>query len=179
MLIIRSMHAQHRCTRQMLSSTVLSVAKLTCACWQVLFLSDVLPTAWHANMMGEVHEGDIVAIWGAGPGECYLQMVMGTSNCRCQWNILVMMEEDLVEAGDMHPLAGGPSYTITCICDDISCYFTRSHELHCCHMMVCTGPIATIRKGRGTDVVCHALLCSGAAVCPNCAPPEGEEGVPH
>lgn len=35
----------------------------------VLFLTDILPTAWHANEMGEVHEGDVVAIWGAGPGE--------------------------------------------------------------------------------------------------------------
>eukprot|EP00877_Chromochloris_zofingiensis_P012796 jgi/Chrzof1/7770/Cz02g36040.t1 len=34
---------------------------------QVLFLSDILPTAWHANELGEVHEGDVVAIWGAGP----------------------------------------------------------------------------------------------------------------
>lgn len=34
----------------------------------VLFLTDILPTAWHANEMGEVHEGDVVAIWGAGPG---------------------------------------------------------------------------------------------------------------
>lgn len=35
----------------------------------VLFLTDILPTAWHANEMGEVHEGDVVAIWGAGPGQ--------------------------------------------------------------------------------------------------------------
>lgn len=34
---------------------------------QALFLSDILPTAWHANTLGEVHEGDNVAIWGAGP----------------------------------------------------------------------------------------------------------------
>eukprot|EP00775_Hariotina_reticulata_P009983 gene9983-10138_t len=33
----------------------------------VLFLTDILPTAWHATEMGEVHEGDVVAIWGAGP----------------------------------------------------------------------------------------------------------------
>jgi threonine dehydrogenase-like Zn-dependent dehydrogenase len=36
---------------------------------EALFLTDILPTAWHANEMGEVHEGDVVAIWGAGPGE--------------------------------------------------------------------------------------------------------------
>ena len=35
---------------------------------QVL-LSDILPTAWHANELGEVGPGDRVAIWGAGPGE--------------------------------------------------------------------------------------------------------------
>ena len=35
----------------------------------VLFLTDILSTAWHANELGEVHEGDVVAIWGAGPGE--------------------------------------------------------------------------------------------------------------
>jgi threonine dehydrogenase-like Zn-dependent dehydrogenase len=35
---------------------------------EALFLTDILPTAWHANEMGEVHEGDVVAIWGAGPG---------------------------------------------------------------------------------------------------------------
>ncbi|KAF6234312.1 GroES-like protein [Scenedesmus sp. NREL 46B-D3] len=34
---------------------------------EALFLTDILPTAWHANEMGEVHEGDVVAIWGAGP----------------------------------------------------------------------------------------------------------------
>jgi threonine dehydrogenase-like Zn-dependent dehydrogenase len=32
-----------------------------------LLLSDILPTAWHANEMGEVGPGDCVAIWGAGP----------------------------------------------------------------------------------------------------------------
>jgi hypothetical protein len=36
----------------------------------VLLLSDVLSTAWHATEMGEVREGDTVAIWGAGPGQC-------------------------------------------------------------------------------------------------------------
>lgn len=35
-----------------------------------LFLSDILPTAWHATELGEVSEGDTVAIWGAGPGKC-------------------------------------------------------------------------------------------------------------
>lgn len=34
---------------------------------QVIFLSDILPTAWHANEMGEVSKDEIVAIWGAGP----------------------------------------------------------------------------------------------------------------
>ena len=33
----------------------------------VLLLSDVLSTAWHACEMGEVGRGDVVAIWGAGP----------------------------------------------------------------------------------------------------------------
>lgn len=32
-----------------------------------VLLSDILPTAWHANEMGEVKEGDNVAIWGSGP----------------------------------------------------------------------------------------------------------------
>jgi len=32
-----------------------------------IFLSDILPTAWHANELGRVGEGDNVAIWGAGP----------------------------------------------------------------------------------------------------------------
>ena len=36
---------------------------------QVILLSDILPTAWHANEMAEVRKGDVVAIWGAGPGE--------------------------------------------------------------------------------------------------------------
>ncbi|KAH7277137.1 hypothetical protein KP509_39G035700 [Ceratopteris richardii] len=34
---------------------------------KLLFLSDILPTAWHANELGEVGPGDNVAIWGAGP----------------------------------------------------------------------------------------------------------------
>jgi threonine dehydrogenase-like Zn-dependent dehydrogenase len=32
-----------------------------------ILLSDILPTAWNANEMGDVGEGDCVAIWGAGP----------------------------------------------------------------------------------------------------------------
>ena len=41
---------------------------------QVVFLSDILPTAWHANELAEVGGGDAVAIWGAGPGTqpCYM-----------------------------------------------------------------------------------------------------------
>jgi threonine dehydrogenase-like Zn-dependent dehydrogenase len=34
---------------------------------QVVFLSDILPTAWHANELAQVHEGDTVGIWGSGP----------------------------------------------------------------------------------------------------------------
>ncbi|KAK9840580.1 hypothetical protein WJX81_002855 [Elliptochloris bilobata] len=34
---------------------------------EVVLLSDVLPTAWHACELGFVGDGDIVAIWGAGP----------------------------------------------------------------------------------------------------------------
>jgi len=34
---------------------------------KVLFLSDVLCTAWHANELGKVGEGSTVAIWGCGP----------------------------------------------------------------------------------------------------------------
>jgi len=34
---------------------------------KVILLSDILPTAWHANEMGEVSDGKTVAIWGAGP----------------------------------------------------------------------------------------------------------------
>lgn len=34
---------------------------------KVLFLSDILPTAWHGTELGGVSPGDVVAIWGAGP----------------------------------------------------------------------------------------------------------------
>ena len=34
---------------------------------QVLFLSDILPTGWMGAENAEIEEGDIVAIWGAGP----------------------------------------------------------------------------------------------------------------
>ncbi len=34
---------------------------------QVLFLSDVLPTAWMAAEMCDIRPGDTVAVWGAGP----------------------------------------------------------------------------------------------------------------
>ncbi|KAJ3040706.1 hypothetical protein HDV00_010599 [Rhizophlyctis rosea] len=34
---------------------------------KALFLSDILPTGWHAAEMGEVGEGQTVAIWGCGP----------------------------------------------------------------------------------------------------------------
>lgn len=39
---------------------------------QVLFLSDILATGWHATELGNVHDGDSVAIWGCGPGQCLL-----------------------------------------------------------------------------------------------------------
>ena len=38
---------------------------------KVLFLSDIFATAWHANVLGEVSDGDKVAIWGAGPGRLF------------------------------------------------------------------------------------------------------------
>lgn len=34
---------------------------------EVLFLTDILPTAWQGCEHAEIKEGDIVAIWGAGP----------------------------------------------------------------------------------------------------------------
>jgi threonine dehydrogenase-like Zn-dependent dehydrogenase len=34
---------------------------------RVLFLSDILPTAWHGCELAQVGHGDVVAIWGAGP----------------------------------------------------------------------------------------------------------------
>jgi len=34
---------------------------------KLVFLSDVVCTAWHANELGEVKAGDTVAIWGCGP----------------------------------------------------------------------------------------------------------------
>ena len=34
---------------------------------QVLFLSDIACTGWHANELGEVGPGDTVAVWGCGP----------------------------------------------------------------------------------------------------------------
>ncbi|MEE4349374.1 MAG: zinc-dependent alcohol dehydrogenase [Pacificimonas sp.] len=34
---------------------------------QVLFLSDILPTGWMGAENAEIEEGDIVAVWGAGP----------------------------------------------------------------------------------------------------------------
>ena len=43
----------------------------------VILLSDILPTAWHANELGEVGPGDRVAIWGAGPGaRCQLLLLL-------------------------------------------------------------------------------------------------------
>jgi threonine dehydrogenase-like Zn-dependent dehydrogenase len=34
---------------------------------KALYLSDILPTAWHATELGDVQEGDTVGIWGLGP----------------------------------------------------------------------------------------------------------------
>jgi threonine dehydrogenase-like Zn-dependent dehydrogenase len=42
----------------------------------VILLSDILPTAWHANELGEVGPGDRVAIWGAGPGARCQQLLL-------------------------------------------------------------------------------------------------------
>ena len=38
-----------------------------------VLLSDILPTAWHANEMGEVKEGDVVAIWCEKHFACHSQ----------------------------------------------------------------------------------------------------------
>ena len=43
---------------------------------QVLFLSDILATGWHAAELGNVHEGDKVAIWGTGPGQIWLHLLL-------------------------------------------------------------------------------------------------------
>ncbi len=42
---------------------------------QTLFLSDILATGWHATELGNVHDGDSVAIWGTGPGQLTLLQV--------------------------------------------------------------------------------------------------------
>jgi threonine dehydrogenase-like Zn-dependent dehydrogenase len=34
---------------------------------QVLFLTDILPTGWMGAEMCDIEEGDVVAVWGAGP----------------------------------------------------------------------------------------------------------------
>mgnify|MGYP001117739631 CR=1 FL=1 len=36
---------------------------------KAVLLTDILPTAWHANELAQVGKGDNVAIWGSGPGE--------------------------------------------------------------------------------------------------------------
>ena len=35
----------------------------------VLLLSDILPTAWHANELAGTGQDDTVAVWGCGPGD--------------------------------------------------------------------------------------------------------------
>lgn len=41
---------------------------------QVLFLSDILPTAYQAAENGNIHPGDVVAVWGCGPvGQLVIQ----------------------------------------------------------------------------------------------------------
>jgi hypothetical protein len=57
----------------------------------ILFLTDILPTAWHATEMGEVHEGDVVAIWGAGPGghEACLVPELGKACAASRWRVIV------------------------------------------------------------------------------------------
>jgi threonine dehydrogenase-like Zn-dependent dehydrogenase len=34
---------------------------------KLLFLSDILPTGWHAAMQADIQPGDTVAVWGCGP----------------------------------------------------------------------------------------------------------------
>jgi len=43
----------------------------------VLFLSDILPTAYQAAEMGEIQEGETVVVFGAGP--------VGILTARCAW----------------------------------------------------------------------------------------------
>ncbi|ORY28017.1 chaperonin 10-like protein [Naematelia encephala] len=43
----------------------------------VLFLSDVLPTSYHAIMDTRVEEGDVVGVWGLGPiGQCCVRWAL-------------------------------------------------------------------------------------------------------
>jgi len=46
-----------------------------------LFLSDILPTAWHANVLAETGKGDVVAVWGAGPGEKHIKLASAEPLC--------------------------------------------------------------------------------------------------
>jgi len=49
---------------------------------QVLYLSDVLCTAWHGNVLAKTGKGSIVAVWGAGPiglTTCYLAKFRGAT----------------------------------------------------------------------------------------------------
>lgn len=43
---------------------------------KVLFMSDILCTAWHGTELGQIGKGDTVAIWGQGPGRfaCFLEV---------------------------------------------------------------------------------------------------------
>ena len=43
----------------------------------VLFLSDILPTAYQGGEMGEIKEGETVVVFGAGP--------VGLLTARCAW----------------------------------------------------------------------------------------------
>ncbi|KAL7409208.1 GroES-like protein [Mrakia frigida] len=44
---------------------------------KALYLSDVLPTSYHAVVDTEVGEGDIVGVWGAGPiGQCSIKWAL-------------------------------------------------------------------------------------------------------
>jgi hypothetical protein len=37
-----------------------------------LYLTDILPTAWHGTELSEVGKGDTVAVWGVGPGKHFI-----------------------------------------------------------------------------------------------------------
>ena len=100
------------------SPIIISNTSQTHADQKGLYLSDVLATSWHCVVDTGVKQGDVVAIWGAGPiGQTCVDMAFMNGAARvilidCNWRLdYVKQRTPKVETVDFANLPKGHSVT--------------------------------------------------------------------